>query len=56
MPAKFHKKLWVKRGGYLVVEHSAEAAADAGSRVTGTIKNVLYDEHIRQLKKTPGAW
>lgn len=32
MPAKFNKKLWVRRGGYLVVDESEEAQADGGSR------------------------
>jgi len=56
IPAKFNKKLWFKRGGFLLIEEAPEAAADAASRVTGTILNVLYEEQIRQLKRTPGAW
>ena len=56
MPAKFNRKLWVRRGGYLVIEPSLEAEQDANSRVTGTICTVLYDEHIKQLKKMPGVW
>jgi probable RNA-binding protein EIF1AD len=56
MPAKFHKKLWVKRGGYLIIEHSQDAASDSSSKVTGTIVAVLYEEHIKQLKKHPGVW
>jgi len=56
MPAKFNKMLWVRRGGYLIVEESQDAQADSGSRVTGTIVAVLYDEHIKQLRKIPGVW
>jgi probable RNA-binding protein EIF1AD len=56
MPAKFNRKLWVRRGGFLIVESSPEAQQDKGSRVTGTICAVLYDEHIKQLKKMPGVW
>jgi hypothetical protein len=56
MPAKFNRKLWVKRGGYLIIESSSEAEQDKASRVTGTICAVLYEEHIKQLKKMPGVW
>jgi hypothetical protein len=127
MPARFNKKLWVRRGGYVIIDESEEAQQDAGSRsgvgagatalgsragpaphawprggdspllvcggrariapldveggsalrlphgapisnghvrpltlmlprVTGTIVSVLYDEHVRQLRRTPGAW
>lgn len=54
MPAKFNKKLWVKRGGYLLVEDSPAAGDD--SKITGTIVSVLYDDHIKQLSKMPGVW
>eukprot|EP00879_Flechtneria_rotunda_P028248 GHRR01030340.1.p2 GENE.GHRR01030340.1~~GHRR01030340.1.p2 ORF type:complete len:108 (+),score=9.90 GHRR01030340.1:194-517(+) len=56
MPAKFKRKLWVRRGGYLIIEASPEAEQDSSSRVTGTICAVLYDEHIKQLRKMPGVW
>lgn len=54
MPARFNKKLWVKRGGYLVIEDSPQAEAD--TKVTGSIVAVLYDEHIKALAKLPGVW
>ncbi|GLC42676.1 hypothetical protein PLESTB_001126200 [Pleodorina starrii] len=54
MPAKFNKKLWVKRGGYLLVEDSPAAGDD--TKVTGTILSVLYDDQIKQLSKMPGVW
>jgi probable RNA-binding protein EIF1AD len=57
MPARFNRKLWVRRGGYLVIEACPEAAQDAGSRVTGTICAVLYDDAIKALKRRhPGVW
>eukprot|EP00878_Enallax_costatus_P043174 GHUV01050954.1.p1 GENE.GHUV01050954.1~~GHUV01050954.1.p1 ORF type:complete len:213 (+),score=64.13 GHUV01050954.1:141-779(+) len=56
MPAKFNRKLWVRRGGYLIIEPSLEGEQDANSRVTGTICTVSYDEHIKQLRKMPGVW
>lgn len=36
----------------LVEEGDREKAADAGNKVTGTIVQVLYDEHVRALRKT----
>lgn len=56
MPAKFNKKLWVRRGGFLIVDNSAAAEADASTQVTGTIRTVLYSEHIKELLKLPGVW
>lgn len=32
MPAKFNKWLWVRRGGYLIVDESEAAQADGSSR------------------------
>jgi probable RNA-binding protein EIF1AD len=56
MPAKFNRKMWVRKGGYLIIEPSPEAEQDAGSKVTGTIVTVLYEEHVKQLKKMAGVW
>lgn len=58
MPAKFNKKLWVRRGGYVIVEHihDQEGGGDPNTKVTGTIVAVLYEDHIKQLKKIEGVW
>ena len=53
LPAKFNKKLWVKRGGFLVVEHGD---VDAEESVTGIIVSVLYEADVRHLKGLPGVW
>ena len=52
---RFQKKLWVKNGGFLIIDKAAEAEVD-GSKITGTIAAVLYAEHIKQLKKEKGVW
>jgi hypothetical protein len=39
-----------------MIEACPEAAEHSGSRVTGTICAVLYEDHIKQLKKHPGVW
>ncbi len=55
LPAKFHKKLWIKKGNYLYVE-SLEDAEDTDSRVTGQIVRVLFGDDVKQLKKMEGVW
>ncbi|KAG6547576.1 hypothetical protein Mapa_011025 [Marchantia paleacea] len=53
LPAKFHKSMWIKRGNFVLVdEGDREKAKEAGNKVTGTVAQVLYDEHIRELRKT----
>jgi probable RNA-binding protein EIF1AD len=53
LPAKFHKKLWIKKGNYLIV---TEDGAEADGRVTGEILAVLFGDHVKQLKRMPGVW
>lgn len=55
LPAKFHKKLWVKKGNFLIIEDAPEAAGE-GSRVTGQILAVLFADHVKQLKRMEGVW
>jgi probable RNA-binding protein EIF1AD len=50
IPAKFNKKLWIRRGGVLIVEKPVNEAADA--KVTGTVIAVLYAEHLKQMQKS----
>ncbi len=38
MPHKFNKKLWVRKGGFVIVEEHEDAATD--TKVTGTIVQV----------------
>lgn len=52
LPAKFHKKLWIKKGNFLIVEDAAEA----DGRVTGQILSVLFADHVKQLRRMPGVW
>ena len=53
LPAKFNKKLWIRRGGYLVIDQGEQ---DGDNRVTGSIVAVLYELDVRALKKLPGVW
>ena len=53
LPAKFNKKLWIKRGGFVVVE---EGDTDTNDKVTATIVKVLYEQDVKALKKLAGVW
>lgn len=53
LPAKFNKKLWIKRGGFIVVE---EGDTDTEDKVTATIVTVLYEQDVKALKKLDGVW
>ena len=53
LPARFNKKLWVRRGGFLVIE---EAVAEGASAVSALIVSVLYADGVRALRKLPDVW
>lgn len=55
LPAKFHKKMWVKRGGFLVARLPPEAAA-SGARLAGEVERVLYEREVAALKGMAGVW
>lgn len=52
LPAKFHKKLWIKKGNYLYIEDVKES----DSRVTGQIVRVLFEDDVKALRKIDGIW
>ena len=51
LPSRFNKLLYVKRGGYLIVETSPEATG----AVTGFVVAVLYDDDVKTLRRQ-GDW
>lgn len=51
LPSRFNKLLYVKRGGYLIVETSPEATG----AVTGFVVAVLYDDDVKALRRQ-GDW
>lgn len=53
LPARFNKKLWVKRGGFLIV---SIGDVDDTESVTGTIVHVLYEADVRRLKSMTNVW
>ena len=55
LPARFNKKLWVRRGGYLIVDEAEDAAAGTGA-VSALIVSVLYADGVHALRKLPGVW
>jgi len=49
LPSKFNKKLWIRKGGLVVVEETVLEATDA--KVTGSIVHVLYPDQIKALRR-----
>ncbi|XP_010525424.1 PREDICTED: probable RNA-binding protein EIF1AD [Tarenaya hassleriana] len=53
-PAKFQKSMWIKRGSFVVVDHTGkEKALESGSKVACIVCQVLFYEQVRALQKTP---
>lgn len=56
LPAKFNKILWIRKGSFVVVEEGErDKVLESGSKVTGIICQVLFEEQIRALKRSK-AW
>lgn len=55
LPAKFKKKIWVKKGSYLIVEDSQKAGKTGKSRISGSIETILSDEDVEDLLRK-GLW
>ncbi|KAL8064415.1 hypothetical protein ABFX02_01G088200 [Erythranthe guttata] len=52
-PAKFHKSMWIKQGNFVVVDESGREEAEAsGRKVAGFVRQVLYHDQIRLLRKS----
>ncbi|KAK6937172.1 RNA-binding domain, S1, IF1 type [Dillenia turbinata] len=52
-PSKFQKSIWIKRGGFVVVDESGrEKALESGSKVACTVSQVLFHEQVRELQKS----
>ena len=56
LPARFNKKLWIRKGSYLIVEQATEQLDSKDkARISGTIEAVLYDHDLAALQKQ-GCW
>jgi len=52
MPAKFRKRIWIKKGNYLIIEPFTELVKKKSDRkLKGRISHILYPEQIKYLKK-----
>eukprot|EP01121_Diplochlamys_sp_Union-15-3_P013912 TRINITY_DN4385_c0_g1_i3.p1 TRINITY_DN4385_c0_g1~~TRINITY_DN4385_c0_g1_i3.p1 ORF type:complete len:113 (-),score=7.98 TRINITY_DN4385_c0_g1_i3:218-556(-) len=47
-PSKFNKRIWIKRGDYLIVQPYEDFTHS--KKIRGDITNVLYDKQIKHLK------
>lgn len=53
MPARFHKRLWIKRGGFLVV--TVPDVPPTGG-LAGEVVAVLYARDVARMKGMAGVW
>lgn len=51
LPARFRSKIWIKRGGYVVI--NTTAFGDRANKLDGEIVNVVRDE---KLWRKQGYW
>ncbi|CAN8317719.1 unnamed protein product [Cochlearia groenlandica] len=53
-PAKFRESMWIRRGSFVVIDHTGkEKAQESGRKVTSIVCKVLFFEQIRLLQKSP---
>jgi len=58
MPAKFRKTVWVKKGGYVMIEPFKELIKKdkyKDEKLLGRIMHILLPQQIKELKKA-GIW
>lgn len=53
LPARFHKRLWIKRGGFLVVT-TPDPPTSGG--LAGEVVAVLYARDVARMKGMAGVW
>jgi len=53
IPSKFIKKIWIKRGDYLIVDPVSEP--DGSSKIMAQVQHILYPPQIKHLKEQ-GQW
>lgn len=49
IPSKFNKTVWIRKGGLVIIEQTV--TEETAAKVTGTVMQVLYDDHIKSLRK-----
>ena len=49
LPAKFRKKLWIRKGNFLIIEQIHKAESKGKGRISGSIEAVLGQDEIEDL-------
>ncbi|KAJ4872989.1 hypothetical protein Rs2_26170 [Raphanus sativus] len=53
-PAKFRESMWIRRGSFVVIDHTGkQKAQEAGCKVTSIVCKVLFFDQIRLLQNSP---
>lgn len=55
LPAKFHRKIWIRKGSYVIAELLADHE-NVGESVCGRIARVLMQDDVKYLKSMEGVW
>ena len=51
LPARFRKKVWIKKGSYLIVEESPASRGAGKGRISGSIESILSHEDVKDLQQ-----
>ena len=49
LPAKFRKKLWIRKGNFLIIEQVLQEESKGKQRITGSVEAVLSQDDIKDL-------
>ena len=55
LPARFHRKIWIRKGSYVIVEMLADHE-HVDESVRGQIARVLMQDDVKHLKSMEGVW
>jgi len=60
IPTKFQKRIWIKRGNYVIIEPFTEVCKnpkkESGTKLRGRVVHVLQQDQVKYLKKMPCLW
>jgi len=57
LPAKFHKKIWIRKGSFVIVKAIEDRIEDDGRRFfNGEIVRVLLKDDVKHLKSLESVW
>lgn len=55
LPAKFRKKLWIRRGNFVIIERTPQAEGSGKGKISGSIEAVLSHDDVNEIRQR-GLW